>query len=51
MLKESSGKKKFFNLPKEDEIHFTLEEKEKEEKEQVVNKVFQELDKKYQNDK
>ncbi|MFC4404889.1 hypothetical protein [Gracilibacillus xinjiangensis] len=46
--KEAKGKKKFFNIPKEDEIHFILEEKEKAEKEKVANKVLQELAKKYE---
>ncbi|MGN8646767.1 hypothetical protein [Gracilibacillus sp. HCP3S3_G5_2] len=49
--KERSGKKRFFNVPKEDELHFTLKDKQKAEKEKVVEKVFKELDNKYRNKK
>ncbi len=49
--KEKSGKKRFFNVPKEDELHFTLKDKQKAEKEQVVEKVFQALDNKYRKER
>ncbi len=50
VLKEEKEKKRFFNLPEEDEIYFEIEKKEKEEKAQVRKRVFKELEKKYKTD-
>ncbi|WP_153403261.1 hypothetical protein [Gracilibacillus oryzae] len=51
MLKEPRDKKRFFNLSEEDQIDFTLEEKEKAEKEKLAKKVFQDVAKKYNGNK
>ncbi|WP_154648245.1 hypothetical protein [Oceanobacillus massiliensis] len=46
-LKEDKPKKEFFNLPKEDQMEFELEEEKKAEKDQAAKKVFEKIDKKY----
>ncbi|MFC4023284.1 hypothetical protein ACFOUV_05545 [Oceanobacillus longus] len=46
-LKEDKPKKEFFNLPKDAKLEFDLEDEEKAEKDQAVEKVFEKMNEKY----
>ncbi|MGJ9458414.1 hypothetical protein [Oceanobacillus sp. CF4.6] len=46
-LKEDKPKKEFFNLPKDAQLEFDLEDEEKAEKDQAAEKVFKKMNEKY----
>ncbi len=50
LLSEENERKEFFNLSPEERLYFDLEAKEKQEKDEIIEKLFEAFGKKNRND-